>query len=136
MNNRIKELRNTLNLTLDDFGQKIGVQSSAVSKLEHGRTSLTEQTIKLICAVTWPGGRKVSEIWLRTGEGDMFEQLSTEDELIRCLTEIQHRDPTDMQLRFIKAVAKLPPGKWGVIEDLMIECAGVGDDELPAPRDL
>ena len=135
MNDRLRELRKSVGLTMEEFGDMIGLKKSAISLLESGDSRITERTIKLICAVTWPGGRKVSEIWLRAGEGEMFEH-SPEDELIRCLTEIQHRDPTDMQLRFIKAVAKLPPSKWGVIEDLMIECAGVGDDELPAPRDL
>ena len=136
MNERITRLRKSLGLTMEDFGAKLGIRRNTVSQLESGTNRVTERMIKSICAVTWQGGRKVSESWLRTGNGDMFEQLAPEDELIRCLTEIQHRDPTAMQLRFIRAVAKLPPSKWGVIEELMTECFRLDDSEPPSPKEL
>lgn len=46
---RVKELRKTLNLTLEKFGEKLGIQKSAVSKIERGENNLTEQMAKSIC---------------------------------------------------------------------------------------
>jgi len=134
MNKRLKDLRKALGMTMEEFGRTLGITKTGVSEIENERSNVREPLIKLICATTWPDGRKVSEAWLRTGTGDMFEQLSPEDEMIRCLKEIQHRDPTAMQLRFIRSVAKLPPDKWGVIEELMTECASLDDSELPSPK--
>ena len=69
MNERIKELRKALGLTLEEFGAKIGMGKSSVSKIEKGLNGTTDQTIRSICREF-----KVSEDWLRTGEGDMFDQ--------------------------------------------------------------
>ena len=38
---RVKELRKTLSLTLEKFGQRIGVGKSTVSDLENGRRSFS-----------------------------------------------------------------------------------------------
>ncbi len=87
MNERIKELRKTLGLTLEAFGEKIGISKSAASKIEKGKSGVTEQTVKLICSEFG-----VNEDWLRYGKGNddaMFcsenknivESLSTEYKL-------------------------------------------------------
>ena len=71
MNERIKELRLSLGLTLDAFGERIGIGKSSVSKIEKGINGTTDQTIKSICREF-----NVNEEWLRTGQGTMFRQDS------------------------------------------------------------
>jgi transcriptional regulator with XRE-family HTH domain len=67
--NRIKMLRKTLNLTQGEFAGKIGLKFSALSMIEREQVPITEQNIKLVCLTF-----NVNEIWLRTGEGDMFNK--------------------------------------------------------------
>ena len=43
---RIKELRKALNLTLEKFGERLGVGKTAISKLEKGERNLTDQMCK------------------------------------------------------------------------------------------
>ena len=62
MNDRIKELRKTLNLTMEKFGARLGVGKTAISKLENGERNLTDQMFKSICREF--GYR---EEWLRDG---------------------------------------------------------------------
>ena len=81
MNERIKAARKVLGLTMEQFGARIGMGKSSVSKIEKGANSTTDQTIKSICREFG-----VSESWLRTGEGEMFDQ-STESSLDRLATE-------------------------------------------------
>lgn len=69
MSNRLRELRNTLKLTQDEFAIKLGVTRGAIAKLEIGDRNLTNQMIKSICREY-----NVSECWLRTGEGEMFNE--------------------------------------------------------------
>ena len=69
MNERIKQVRLALGLSQDSFGARIGLGKSSLSKIERGANSTTEQTILSICREFG-----VDEVWLRTGEGEMFSQ--------------------------------------------------------------
>lgn len=66
---RIKDVRNSLGLTLEKFGEKLGVTKTAISRLEKGERSLTEQMTKSICREF-----SVDYMWLTTGEGEMFAE--------------------------------------------------------------
>ena len=46
---RVREIRKALSLTLEKFGDKLGVGKTAISKIEKGERSLTEQMTKAIC---------------------------------------------------------------------------------------
>lgn len=67
MNDRIKQLRLTLKLTLKDFGERIGLKPSTISDIEHCRCNVTERLIISICS-----RYNVNDKWIRTGEGQMF----------------------------------------------------------------
>lgn len=88
MNARVRELRKEhLGLTLEKFGEKLGVGKTAINKIELGRCNLTEQMIKSICNVNWDG-KMVNEEWLRTGEGSVFSELLPEDEYFKAATQL------------------------------------------------
>ena len=67
MNNRIRELRKSLDLSQKRFAEKIGLKQNAVSYMEKSGATVTEQNIMAICAQF-----SVNEDWLRTGSGKMF----------------------------------------------------------------
>lgn len=67
---RIKEIRKSLNLTLEKFGEKLGVGKAAISNIEKGNRNLTEQMAKSICREY-----NVSYDYLTEGEGEMFTDL-------------------------------------------------------------
>lgn len=77
---RVKAIRKSLNLTLEKFGEKLGIQKSAVSKIERGDVVPTEQTVRAICREY-----NVNYDWLISEEGDMFTDLPSTilDELCR-----------------------------------------------------
>ena len=80
-NERVKEVRKTLGLTLEKFGDRLGIKKAAVSKIEKGENSLTDANIKAICREF-----SVDYMWLTTGEGEMF--VETDDdffERIDCI---------------------------------------------------
>lgn len=86
MKDRIREVREHFGLSMEKFGSRIGIGKASISLLESGKNNPSVQTITLICREFG-----VSEQWLRTGEGEMFEQtrasvldrLSTEYDLSR-----------------------------------------------------
>lgn len=69
MNKRIRELRKALGLTLEKFGEHVGVQKSAISKIEKGIANITDQMFKSICREF-----NVNPDWLRNGQGEMFDK--------------------------------------------------------------
>lgn len=69
MNTRINLLRKTMGLTLEQFGERLGVSKAAVSRWESGDRNLSDQTIFLICKEF-----HVNHGWIRTGMGEMFDE--------------------------------------------------------------
>ena len=82
---RVREVRKTLGLTLEKFGEKLGIQKSAISKIERGDTNLTDANIKLICREF-----NVDYIWLTTGEGEMF--VESDDDFIERIDRIMQSE--------------------------------------------
>ena len=78
---RVKEVRKTLSLTLEKFGEKLGVGKTAISKIEKGENNLTEQMTKSICREF-----SVDYLWLTTGEGEMF--VENDFELMEIIDRI------------------------------------------------
>lgn len=67
LNNRIKLLRDSLNLSQREFGEKLGVSRDVISNIEYGRVQPRSLLIKHICELY-----HVNENWLTHGEGNMF----------------------------------------------------------------
>ena len=67
---RVKEIRKSLDLTLEKFGEKLGVTKVAISNIEKGNRNLTDQMAKAICREY-----NVNYDFLIYGEGDMFDSL-------------------------------------------------------------
>ena len=78
---RIKYVRNSLGLTLEKFGEKLGVTKTAISRIEKGERSLTEQMAKSICREF-----SVDYMWLTTGEGEMF--VESDDDFFERIDRI------------------------------------------------
>lgn len=80
-NERVKEVRKTLGLTLEKFGDRLGIKKAAVSKIEKCENSLTDANIKAICREF-----SVDYMWLTTGEGEMF--VETDDDFFERIDRI------------------------------------------------
>ena len=78
MNERIKQLRKVLDLTQQKFADKLGVKRNTVGQWECGINAITDRVIFSICREF-----DVSEEWLRAGEGEMFEQLTEQQKIMK-----------------------------------------------------
>ncbi len=93
---RVKEIRKSLNLTLEKFGEKLGVGKTAISNIEKGSRNLTEQMTKSICREYG-----VDYIWLTTGEGEMF--VETDDDFMERIDRIMVNE-NDARRNIFKAL--------------------------------
>lgn len=89
---RVKEIRKGLNLTLEKFGERVGVTKQTVSRIENGVNNLTDQMALAICREF-----SINEHWLRTGEGEPYIKGS-EDELAELVGRL-YKDKGSMRYK-------------------------------------
>ncbi len=99
MNDRIKQIRKTNNLSQEKFGEKLGVTKSAISRMEMGTYATTDTMIKLICS-----NFNVNDEWLRKGNGEMFIEPDT----FSLDKYVKQRGMTEEELDIIKGVFEIP----------------------------
>lgn len=112
MNDRIKKVRTALGLSQQEFADRIGIKRGAVANYEVGRNEPIDAVISLICREF-----NVSERWLRTGDGDMFVQISRDKEIMRFVGDVMQGEDDNFRRRFLLALARLPEERWADIED-------------------
>lgn len=104
MRDRIRMLRKELELTQQEFADKLGIKRTTIANYELGRNEPVDSVISLIC-----DRYHVSERWLRTGEGEMFIELSEDDELQQLIDESMRDDSGEFKRRLAAAILKLTP---------------------------
>lgn len=115
METRIKELRKCLGMTQNDFGVRIGLTPNTITNYETGRRIPSNQVIFSICREF-----NVNEEWLRTGNGNMFNPLTADEELDLYIGNIS--GGKDMfKINLIKALCKLSEDEWQVLKKIIAE---------------
>ena len=105
MNERIKILRKSLDLTQQEFAIRIGTARNNIAGYETGKRSPSEAVISLICRTF-----NVSETWLRTGEGEMFVELPRNEALAAQIQE-----------RLVSLLLRLTPEQWDALEGYLVD---------------
>lgn len=115
---RLRYLRkDLLNLTLDAFGNKIGLKKSTLSNIENGTYNLTDQTRLSITREF-----NVNEQWLSTGEGEPFTKKSRQEELEAFFKDVE-MGTNDFKTAFVSALAKMTVDDWENLEKVCTKLA-------------
>lgn len=115
-NERIRELRKKINLTQEEFGQRIGLKKNSVSQIETGTNTVTDQVRHSICREF-----SVNENWLRTGEGEMLVPFDRTSEISYFMGSLLREEGDTFKKRFVSALAKLEERDWVALEKLVTE---------------
>lgn len=107
---RVNEVRKSLGLTLEKFGEKLGVTKTTISRIEKGVNNLTDQMAISICREY-----NVNYDYLMYGEGEMFDDLpqTIVDEL--CA----QYDLNDFDKALVEMYVSLPAGSRERIKEYM-----------------
>lgn len=111
MNERIALVRKSLGLTQEKFAEKVGLSRNFMWMIESGTRVPSDRTISDICREF-----NVNETWLRTGEGEMFNQITRSEKITSFLTEITEDEGDDFKRRFVEMLAELEPEDWKLLE--------------------
>jgi len=126
-NDRLKQIRNALDLSQEVFGARIGLKGSSVSYIESGRSTVTRQNELAICREFG-----VNETWLRTGEGDMF--VATENALLAQLSDQYGLDALDR--RILEIYITLPAAHRQALKDFASKLASAASLTEVPPEEL
>jgi len=113
MNERIKQIRSSLNLTRAEFGKRLGVSGDVINNLERGRVEPKELIIKLICKEFG-----VSYQWLVNGLGEMND--SDENEAQEIVDSVMTGD-NEFAKKVLVAFARMSEEKWKLIREIIEE---------------
>ena len=118
MNTRIKDLRKHLGLTQSEFGEKIGLKGNTITNYENNLRTPSDAVIYSICREF-----NVSERWLRTGEGEMFLELSRADEIAAYVGRVLKDESAFYQQKLLLFLSRLS-------SEMLAELEKVADEIL------
>lgn len=117
MKTRISLVVEKSGLTKTAFAKRINVSQGLVSQICSGITTPSDRTISDICREF-----RVSEKWLRTGEGQMEIAETQRDKLNHFFADVLTTAP-DERSAFIAALDDLPAEFWPLVAQLVREYA-------------
>lgn len=110
-NERIKEVRKVLRLTLEAFGQRVGMKKSSLSHMENGTNAVSNQLRTAVCREF-----HVREEWLRTGDGEMFEERTPDQAIVDFAADLVNVDDDAFKKRLVSALARMDVQTWECFE--------------------
>lgn len=100
----MKELRETLGLSMPAFGRKLGCSRDVIANIEYGRVAPKEVFLNHLCEIYG-----VNPLWLLNGSGPMFDEKAG-DEKVREAAEIFRSlspDLRELAISQMKSLQKL-----------------------------
>lgn len=113
---RLKALRKALKMTQVEFAEIINFSNGHVSDMEKGRKNITDSTMDLLELK-----KNVNIDWVKTGRGEMFNELPEEDEVAAYVSDLLEDDEKNPLYDIIKEImhtySELTPKSQEVIRD-------------------
>lgn len=124
MNERLKKLRKTLNLTQQEFADKIGIKRNSFANYETGRNTPMDAIIVSICREF-----NVSEDWLRNGVGDMFLPTDRNADIAKLTKQLLNEESDSFKNRFVSMLANLTIEEWEFLERKAKELCEISNEK-------
>lgn len=120
MNERLKKLRKALDLTQQEFADRIGSKRNTVAKYETEVNTPSAAVVSLICREF-----NVSEEWLRNGTGEMFLPTDRNADIARLTKQLPDEESDSFKNRLISILANLSIEEWQYLEKRAKELCGL-----------
>lgn len=112
LNERIKQIRIDCGLTQFDFATRINLSRNYIALIESGDRVPSDRTISDICREFG-----VNEVWLRTGEGEPFQEETREEQILRAAAQTI-RSSNDFRKQLAFWLAQLDESDWVELEKI------------------
>ena len=127
MEDRIRAVRKSFNLTQTEFGERIGVKGNTVTGYETGLRTPSDAILLSICREF-----NVNEDWLRTGTGEMFLKRDRDEELAAFFGDVLSGEP-GFKHRFLAVLSRLDESEWKLLEQVVDKLLAEEQKEKAGP---
>lgn len=124
MHERLKKLRKALDLTQQEFADRIGSKRNTVAKYETEANTPSAAVVSLICREF-----NVNEDWLRDGVGDMFLPADRNADIAKLTKQLLNEENDSFKNRFVSMLANLTVEEWEFLERKANELCGVDNEK-------
>lgn len=114
MKERLKKLRKTLDLTQQEFADKLKVPRNTIGGYEVGKSNPSDAAVNNICNIF-----NVNEDWLRTGNGEMFIELTRDEQIEHFVGDALKSEDDSFKKKFISMLAALDESDWEVLQKMV-----------------
>lgn len=115
VNERIRQIRKALSLTMEDFGSRLGVTKVSISMIESGKRNVTDQMFLAICREF-----NVNPDWLRDGIGEPFKAMTRNKRIEGFVEDILTNEPEGRKARLVDALASLDEEGWDKLYEIAL----------------
>ena len=106
LSDRIKTVVKASKLNQTQFAAKVSISQQFLSQICNGRKTPSDRTITDICREF-----NVNEVWLRTGEGEPFQEESRQEQIMKFAAQtIKGSD--EFRKQFVSMLAKMTADDW------------------------
>ena len=120
MKDRIALVRKNNKLNQEKFAESLNLSRNFINQIESGKKNPSDRTILDICREY-----NVNETWLRTGDGEMFMDVSMEEEIADLTNKLLTEESDSFKARLISALARLTDEQWDLFEQFIDDIAGI-----------
>lgn len=114
MKERLKKLRKTLDLTQQEFAGKLKVPRNTIGGYEVGKSNPSDAAVNNICNIF-----NVNEDWLRTGNGEMFIELTRDEQIEHFVGNVLKSEEDSFKKKFISMLSALDESDWEVLQKMV-----------------
>ncbi|SCH10550.1 Antitoxin PezA [uncultured Eubacterium sp.] len=114
MKERLRKLRKTLDLTQQEFADKLKVPRNTIGGYEVGKSNPSDAAVNNICNIF-----NVNEEWLRTGNGEMFIELTRDEQIEHFVGDALKSEDDSFKKKFISMLAALDESDWEVLQKMV-----------------
>lgn len=114
MKERLKKLRKTLELTQQEFADKLKVPRNTIGGYEVGKSNPSDAAVNNICNIF-----NVNEDWLRTGNGEMFIELTRDEQIENFVGDVLKSEEDSFKKKFISMLSALDESDWEVLQKMV-----------------
>lgn len=119
INSRIRKVFEQSKKSKSEIARLLKVSPAYISKLTNNDNAIpSDRLIDDICREF-----RISEKWLRTGEGNMPEALDREQEITEFIGKVMRDENESFRKRFVAALSGLTMEDWKALEHIADELA-------------
>lgn len=127
LNERITKLIQAIGVRKTVFADRLNVSQAFVSQMCSGKAQPSDRTIADICREF-----NVNETWLRTGDGEMFQRKTRDEELAAFFGDVLSGEP-GFKRRFLAVLSRLDESEWKLLEQMADKLVAEAQKEKADP---